>query len=159
MNPSSPSTRPPQSAEQRGLSSREEISRPRERAPPHSTSHASQQPQPVVPPPGVRQPQILATLGEDADPATVKPHSRMSDRSRAALKKRESTETRSTKTKGKNILRNEAAECIAKGQKMKTMKNSNSTQCTTTTSSSKISSKITGISSQFTRTNCPGQLW
>ena len=62
MNPSPPS------AEQRGRSRRDERSRSRERVPPHSSSHASQQLQPV---------------GADEDSATVDPQNRVSDRSRS----------------------------------------------------------------------------
>ena len=83
INPSSPSAGPPPSAEQRGRSRRDERSRSRERVPPHSSSHASQQPQPVVPPSGVQQTQTLATQGEDEDSATVDPQKRVSDRSRS----------------------------------------------------------------------------
>ena len=48
INSSSPSAGPPPSAEQRARSRRDERSRSRERVPPHLSSHASQQPQPVV---------------------------------------------------------------------------------------------------------------
>ena len=109
VNPSPPSARPLPSAEQRGCSIREQRSRPRERAPPHVPPHASQQPQPVVPPLQTQQIQLLATQGTDEDSATVEPQSRVSDRSRSP--QRGSTEKGFTKTKGKeNHCRNETAE-------------------------------------------------
>ena len=83
MNPSSPSAGPPLSAEQRVHSRRDERSRSRERVPPHSSSHASQQPQPVVPPPGVQQTQTLATQGADKDSATIDTQNRVSHRSKS----------------------------------------------------------------------------
>ena len=55
VNPSSPSAGPPP------------------QQPPHSSLHASQQSQPVVPPSGVQQIQTLATQGADEDSATVDP--------------------------------------------------------------------------------------
>ena len=82
VNPSSPSAGPPPSAEQRSRSRSNERSRFRERVPPHSSSHASQQPQPVVPLSGVPQTQTLATQGADEDSATVDPQNRVSNRSR-----------------------------------------------------------------------------
>ena len=90
VNLSPPSAGPPPSAEQRGRSIREQRSRSRERAPPHVPSHASQQPQPVVPPLQTQQIQLLATQGTDEDSATVEPQNRVSDRSRSP--QRESTE-------------------------------------------------------------------
>ena len=83
MNPSSPSVGPPPSADQRLRSRRDERSRSRERVPLHSSSHASQQPQPVVPPSGVQQTQTPATQGADEDSATVDPQNRVSDNSRS----------------------------------------------------------------------------
>ena len=59
------------SAEQLNRSRRSERSRSRVRVPPRSSSHTSQQPQPVVPPSGVQQTQ--ATQGEDHDAAIVHP--------------------------------------------------------------------------------------
>ena len=79
MNPSSPS-------DQRNRSKREERSRSRERAPPHSSSQASQQPQPVVPPSGIPQTQTLATQGANEDSATVDPQNRVNNRSRPPQK-------------------------------------------------------------------------
>ena len=83
MNSSSPSAGPTPSAEERGRSRRVERCRSRERVPPNSSSHASQQPQPVVPPSGVQQTQTLATQGADEDSATVDPKNLVSDRSRS----------------------------------------------------------------------------
>ena len=79
MNPSSPPAGPPPSAEQRGRSRRDERSRSRKRVPPRSSSHASQQPQPAVPPSGAQQVQSLWTQGADEDSATVDPQNRVSD--------------------------------------------------------------------------------
>ena len=72
INPSSPSAYHHHQLN-RGRSRRDERSRSRERAPPHSSSNASQQPQPVVPPSEVQQTQTLATQGADEDSATVDP--------------------------------------------------------------------------------------
>ena len=114
VNPSLPSAGPPPSAEQRGRSIREQ--RSRERAPPHVPSHASQQPQPVVPPPGAQQIQLLATQGTDEDSATVEPQSRVSHRSRSPH--RESTEKGFTKTKRKeNYCRNEQPSDLPNAKK------------------------------------------
>ena len=100
MNPSSPSAGPQPPAEQRGRSRRDERSRSRERVPPHSPSHANQQPQPVVPPSGVEQTQTLATQGADEDSATVDPQNRVSGRARSTRTRR-LAETGSTKRERK----------------------------------------------------------
>ena len=52
INPSSPSAGPPQSFEQRNRTRRSERSRSRERVHSRAFWHASQQQQPMVPPPG-----------------------------------------------------------------------------------------------------------
>ena len=89
VNPSPPSAGPLPSAEKRGRSRREPRSRSRERAPPHVPSHASQQPQPVVPPLGAQQIHPLATQGTNEDSATVEPQSRVSDCSRSPQRESE----------------------------------------------------------------------
>ena len=105
IDPSSPSAGPLPSAEQRGRSKRAERSRSRERVPPHSSSHASQQPQPFVPPSRVQQTQSLATQGADEDSATVDPQNRASDRSRKVT-----TRTRRLTETGKENCCRKAAE-------------------------------------------------
>ena len=55
LKPSSTSAGPPPSAEQGGRSRRVKRSRSQERVPQNSSSHAGQQPQPVVPPSEVQQ--------------------------------------------------------------------------------------------------------
>ena len=86
VNPSSPAGLSP-SAEQRSRSRREERSRSRERVPAHSSSHASQQSQSVVPP-GVSQTRTLATEALDEDSATVDPQNRVNNRSRRPQKQK-----------------------------------------------------------------------
>ena len=61
-NPSSPSAGLPPSAEQRSRSRRFERSRSCERLHPRSSSHASQQQQPIVPPPGIKERQLRAKM-------------------------------------------------------------------------------------------------
>ena len=102
-NPSSPSAGPPPSAEQRDRSRRDERSRSRVRVPPHSSSHASQQPQLVVPPSGVQQTQTLATQDADEDSATVDPQNRVSDHSRSPQGQEDSRRQGPQTQKGKNI--------------------------------------------------------
>ena len=119
VNPSPPSAGPLPSAEQRGRSRREQRSRPRERAPPHVPPHASQQPQPVVPPLGAQQIHPLATQGTDEDSATVEPQSRVSDRSRSP--QRGSTEKGFTKTKRKTIAEMKQPSGLPKANKHKSM--------------------------------------
>ena len=81
-NPSLPLAGPSPSAEQRGLSRRQQRSRSRERTPPHTSPHAGQQPQPVAPPPGEQQIHPQTIQGTDEESATVEPQSRVSDHSR-----------------------------------------------------------------------------
>ena len=104
MNPSSPSAGPPLSAEQRVRSRRDERSRSRERVPPHSSSHASQQPQPVVPPPGVQQTQTLATQGADKDSATIDTQNRVSHRSKSPQEQVDSRRQGPQPQKGKTTV-------------------------------------------------------
>ena len=104
MNPSSPSAGRPPSAEQRVRSRRDDRSRSRERIPPHSSSHASQQPQPVARPSGVQQTQTLATQGADEDSATVDPQNRVSDRSKSPKEQAGSRRQGPHKQKGKKTV-------------------------------------------------------
>ena len=95
MNPSLPSAGPPPPAEQRGRSRRDQRSRSRERVPPHSSSHASQQP---------------ATQGADEGSATEDPQNRVSDRSRSP-QGQEGSQRQGPKTlKRKNSNAEKAAE-------------------------------------------------
>ena len=121
INPSSPSSGPPLSAEQRGRSRRDERSRSRERVPPHSSSHASQQPQPVVPPSGVQQTQTLATQGEDEDSATVDPQKRVSDRSRSPQDQEDSRRQGPQPQKGKKTVAEKQPSTPPKAKKHKSM--------------------------------------
>ena len=116
MNPSSPSAGPAPSAEQRGRSRRDERSRSREQVPPHSFSHARQQPQPVVPPFGGQQTQTLATQGADEDSATVDPQNRVNARSRSPQEQEDSRRQGPEKTEGKENCYRKAAEWISEDQ-------------------------------------------
>ena len=104
MKSSSPSAGLPPLAAQRGRSRTEERSRSRERVPPHSSSRASQQPQPAVPPAGAQQIQPLATQGTDDDSATVESQNRVSDRSRAAQRKESPQKQGPQKQEVKNTI-------------------------------------------------------
>ena len=89
IHPSSPSAGLPPSAEQRVRSRRQQRSRSRERVLPHTPPHASQQGQPVAPPPGVQQNYPQTIQGTDEESAYVEPQNRVSDRS-MLLESRES---------------------------------------------------------------------
>ena len=121
VNLSSPSAGPPTSAEQRGRSRREERSRSRERVPPHSSSHASLQPQPVVPPSGAQQTQTLATQGSDEDSATVDPQNRVSDRSRSPQEQESSRRHGPQIQKGKKTVAEKQPCELPKAKKHKSM--------------------------------------
>ena len=121
LNPSSPSAGPPPSAEQRGRSRRDERSRWRERVTPHSSSHASQQPQPVVPPSGVQQTQTLATQGADEDSATVDPQNRVRDRSSSPQEQEDSRRQGPKKQKGKKTVAEKQPSELPKAKKHKSM--------------------------------------
>ena len=121
MNPSLPSAGPPPSAEQSGGSRRDERARSRERVPTHSSSHDSQQPQPVVPPSGGQQTQTLATQGADEDSATVDPQNRMSDRSRSPEEQEDSQRQGPQKQKGKKTVAKKQASELPKAKKHKFM--------------------------------------
>ena len=120
-NPSSPSAGPPSSAEQRGRSRGDERCRSRERVPPRSSSHASQQPQPVAPPSGVQQNQTLATEGSDEDSATVDPQNRESDRSRSPQEQEGSRRQGPQKQKGKKTVAKKQPSELPKAKKHKSM--------------------------------------
>ena len=121
ITPSSPSVEPPPSAEQRGRSRRDEGSRSRERKPPHSSSHASQQPQPVVPHSGVQQTQTVATQGADEDSATVDPPNRVSDRSRSPQDQEDSRRQGPKPQKGKKTVAGKQPSTPPKAKKHKSM--------------------------------------
>ena len=87
----------PAAVKQRGRPSRQQRCRSRERASPHVTPHAGQQPQPAAPPFEEQQIQPLAIQGADEESATVEPQSRVSDRSRSQ-QRRKSTGTEATET-------------------------------------------------------------
>ena len=155
MNPSSPSAGPPPSAEQRGRSRREHQ--------PHAPSHASQQPQPAALPSGTQQIHPLATQGTDEDSATVEPQSHVGDRSRSPPRKESPQKQGPQKSKGKeNPCRKSSRMNCLRPKKHKPMDSDEddeepqnepgiflklSTQCTSTISSSRTSSK-------FSRTSC-----
>ena len=100
---SSPSAGLPPSAEQRNRPRRFGRSKSRERVPPHSSSHARQQPQPVVPPPTPGIQQNHAVHSEDENPASVGPQNGVSDHSRSP-QDQEDTKTRYTRTKRKRKI-------------------------------------------------------
>ena len=102
-NPSSPSAGP--SAERRGRS-RKQRSSLFERVLPHSSSHASQQPQPVVPSSGVQQTQ--ASQGEDEDSAIMDPQNLLSDHARSPQDQEDSRRQGPQTQKGKNCCRKAA---------------------------------------------------
>ena len=121
MNPSSPSAGPPLLAEQSVRSRRDERSRSRERTPPQSPSHASQQPQLVVPPSGVQQARTLATQGADEDSATVDPQNRVSDRSRSPQDQEHLRRHCPQKQKGKKTAAEKQPSTPPKAKKHKSM--------------------------------------
>ena len=111
----------PPLAEQRGRSRKEERSRSRERVPPHSSSHASQQPQPAVPPSGAQQTQSLATQGSDEDSATVDPQNRVSDRSISSQEQEGSRRQGPQKQKGKKTTAEKLPSELPEANKHKSM--------------------------------------
>ena len=115
MNP------PPPSADQRSRSRRDGKLKSRERVPPHSSSHASQQPQLVVPPPGVQQTQTLATQGADEEPATVDPQNVVSDHSRSPQDQEDSQRHGPQKQKGKNVVAEKQPSDLPKAKKHKSL--------------------------------------
>ena len=96
MNPSSPATGPPLSAEQRGRSRRDERSRSRERTPSH-----------------------LSSQDVDEDSATVDPQNRVSDRSRSPQEREESRRQGPQKQKGKKTAAEEQPSDPPKATKHK----------------------------------------
>ena len=121
VTPSSPSAGPPPLAEQRGRSRGEERSRSREQVPPHSSSHATQQPQPAVPPSGAQQTQTLATQDSDEDSATVDPQNRVSDRSRSSQEQEGTRRQGPQIQKGKTTSTEKQASELPKAKKHKLM--------------------------------------
>ena len=117
LNPSSPSAGPPPSAEPRGRSRGDARSRSRERVPPHSSSHASQQPQPVVPSSGVQQNQ--ATQSEDEDSASTGLHNRVSDRSRSPQEQEDSRRQDPQTQSGKKTVAEKQPSTPPKAKKHK----------------------------------------
>ena len=152
MNPSSSSAGPPLSAEQRVRSRRDDRSRSRDRVPPHSPSHASQQPQLVVPPPGVQ------TQGADEDSATVDPQNHVGDHSRSSQNQKDSRRYGPQPQKGKKTVAYKQPSELLKTKKRKLMDSDEddegpqnepgnlfklTTYSTSTTSSSRTSSQFT----------------
>ena len=117
MKPPLPSAGPPPSAEQRGRSKRDERSRSREREPPHSSSHASQQQHPIVP--SSRVPHTQATQGGDEDSATIDPQNRVSDHS-GSPQGQEDSRTQGPQTrKGKKTVTEKQPSTPPKAKKHK----------------------------------------
>ena len=112
---------PSPSAEQRGRSRRDERTRSREQVLPHSSSHASQQPQPVVPPSGTQQIQTLETQGADEDSATVDRQNRVSDRSKSPQKQEDSRRQGPQKQKRKKPVAEKQPSESPKAKKRKSM--------------------------------------
>ena len=119
VNPASPSAGPRPSAEQRGRSRRNERSRSRERVPPHSSSHARQQPQLIVPLSGAQQTQTAE--GSDVDAATVDPQDRVSDRSRSPQEQESSRRQGPQIHKRKQIAAEKQPSGVTKAKKHKSM--------------------------------------
>ena len=117
VNPSSPSAGVPPSAEQRNRSRRDERSSSLEWVPPHSSSHAGQQRQPVVPPSGVQHTQ--ATQGEDEDSATMDPQNRVSDHSRSPQDQEDSESQGPQTRKGKKTVAEKEPSTPPKAKKHK----------------------------------------
>ena len=121
MNPSSPSAGPPPSAQHRSRSRRDERSRSRERVSPRSSSHASLQPQLVVPPSRVQQTQTLATQGTDEDSATLDPQNCVSNRSRPPQDQEDSRRHGPQKQKGKRTVAEKQPSKLPKAKKHKSI--------------------------------------
>ena len=106
---------PPQDERQR------ERSRSRERVPPHSSPHASQQPEPVVPPSKVQQIQPRATQGSDEDSAYVDPQNRVSNHSLSPQGQKGSRRQGPQKQKGNETVADSQPSESPKAKKHKSM--------------------------------------